>query len=92
MKQLIILIGYIHLLEEKTLAEKRNTITAIQETMDKSFPEELQEECNVRIKWILVPVKEPQPTKIECIYPVNITNEDVINEKINELNEKIFQL
>ena len=82
MKQLIILSLTIQI---GTLSElkARTRLSEFREIMNETFTQELQDETNTIIRYIIVPImgEERGQTKIECIYP----KESFIIEKIRDL-------
>lgn len=86
MRQLVIFAAYIQVGTQSEI-KVRTRIAELAAIYQTIVPEDEQIDCNVRIKWIIVPVKEPQESKIECIYPVAGMNEDILN-KLGILEEK----
>lgn len=86
MRQLVIFAAYIQVGTQSEV-KVRERLAQLNAMYKDIIPKEEQDECNVLIKWIVVPVKEPQETKIECIYPVPGMNEDILN-KLGLLEEK----
>ena len=82
MKQLIILSCVIPI---GTVSEvkSRSRLSEFKAILDQTFTQELQNETNTIIRYIIVPImgEERGQTKIECIYP----KESFIVEKIRDL-------
>jgi len=86
MKQLVVFAVYIQIGAQSEM-KVRERLAQLNAMYQELIPEDEQVDCNVNIKWIIIPVKEPQETKIECIYPVPGMNDDILN-KLGLLEEK----
>jgi len=86
MRQLIIFVAYIQVGTQSEV-KVRTRLFELNAMYQNIVSEDEQVECNVRIKWIIIPVKEPQESKVECIYPVPEMSEDILN-KLGALEEK----
>lgn len=89
MKQLIILSCTIPFGTQSEV-KVRTRVSEFNEILKQSFPQELQDETNTIIRWIVVPIAASDTNsraKIECIYPVAGYNGDLL-EKLNLLDEK----
>jgi hypothetical protein len=76
MKQLIILSCVIPCGTQSEV-KARTRLAEYRELMSKTFPQELQDETNTIIKWIVIPIlagDQHSQMKVECIYPVPGTN------------------
>jgi len=87
MKQLIILSCVIPI---GTVSEvkSRSRLSEFKAILDQTFSQELQEETNTTIRYIIVPTtRENDITRIECIYPKGSSENDIL-EKLNLLEQK----
>lgn len=88
MKQLIILSCTIPFGTQSEV-KARARISEFGATMRETFSQELQDETNTIIRWIIVPVAPSEQTtpKIECIYPKGSSDNDIL-EKLSVLEDK----
>lgn len=85
MKQLIIIVCYLNS-GNANVAYVRERMSELNAILQRNFPQELQNETNTILKWVIIPVSVNQDTKIECIYPKEFDEDATL--KLNTIEEK----
>jgi hypothetical protein len=89
MKQLIILSCVIPCGTQSEV-KARTRLSEFRAMMNETFTQELQDETNTIIKWIILPIMaadQHSQVKVECIYPKGSSDNDIL-EKLGLLEEK----
>ena len=86
MKQLIILVYYINV----NGLSRQNGMQAISDFMGENIiSDEIKNSTNTEIIQHYIPVIGTQETRVECIYPKNITDSELIKDHIFNTTEQL---